>query len=69
LEGKAIINPYESKVFWVALIVAPLVWVIFDIVSLFRLEFSRLALTMLGSVLACSNLIGYVKCARGMFDD
>lgn len=68
-EKDTLINPYESKVFWLVLIIFPIIWIIYFISSLFSFltKMNWLFVTILALVLQFSNVVGYVKCARGTF--
>ncbi|XP_063980953.1 uncharacterized Golgi apparatus membrane protein-like protein CG5021 isoform X2 [Diachasmimorpha longicaudata] len=59
------INPSESRIFWLALILCPMLWSIFFIVALFGLKFKWLLLVCIALILSGSNLYGYVKCKMG----
>lgn len=59
------INPSESRIFWLALIICPFLWGIFFIVALFGLKFKWLLLVCIASLLSGANLYGYVKCKMG----
>lgn len=68
LEDKTLINPAESKVFWLFLFVVPIFWVIFTIKNIFSFpKWEWLAPCLLATILQCSNIVGYVKCARSMY--
>jgi hypothetical protein len=64
LEGKALINPWESRVFWVSTFVVSVVWGIFAVKTLFSFAWDWVPLTGLATILGCTNLVGYIKCAR-----
>jgi len=66
-ENETLINPYESKVFWIVLVIFPLIWGVFFISCLFSFitKLNWLMVSILALALQGSNLVGYVKCARG----
>lgn len=66
-EADTLINPYESKVFWIVLVVFVLIWGIFWISCLFAFltRLRWLFVATLALILQGSNLTGYVRCARG----
>ena len=68
-ENETLINPYESKVFWIVLAIFPLIWGVFFISCLFSFitRLNWLMVSILALALQGSNLIGYVKCARGTY--
>lgn len=55
----------EVRIFWLALILCPLTWVLFFFVALFGFKFKWLLLTVMALVLNGANLYGYVKCKMG----
>lgn len=57
-------NPTEFWLFWIPLVVCPLIWIIFGVVQFFQLAFHWAVLCVLAVVLNGANLGGYVKCAR-----
>lgn len=58
----------DSSIFWTGLIIAPIMWVLLMIVSIFRLNVQWFMLVTLASVLSLSNLYGYVRCRLGTSD-
>lgn len=58
-------NPRESRIFWLALVVVPVLWAFFFIVALFGLKFKWLVLVMIALTLSGANLHGYIKCKFG----
>jgi len=63
-EGQRVINPYESKYFWIILICAPIAWALLSLTALLGLEWGYLIIPIIGVVLGSSNLIGYFKCSK-----
>jgi len=59
----------EIRIFWAALITAPLMWVLFFFTSLFKLSFAWLILVIIGLSLSTSNLLGFLRCKMGKSDD
>ncbi|XP_058805720.1 uncharacterized Golgi apparatus membrane protein-like protein CG5021 isoform X2 [Phymastichus coffea] len=59
------INPSEARIFWLALILSPLLWCIFFLIALFGLNPKWLLLALIAIILNGSNLYGYVKCKTG----
>lgn len=62
-------NSQEVRLFWMALVLCPVVWGIFFIVALFGLKFKWLLLVMIALALSGANLYGYVKCNFGANKD
>lgn len=58
----------DSSIFWSALIIAPMLWLLFMLVSIFRLNVQWFMLVALASVLSLSNLYGYIRCRLGTSD-
>ena len=63
------INSQESKIFWTALILCPVLWGIFFIVALFGLNLKWMVLVLIAITLNVANLHGYVKCNFGANKD
>lgn len=59
------LNSQESRLFWVALILAPMLWVIFLIFALFGLKFKWMVPVLIALALNGANLYGYIKCHYG----
>ena len=55
----------ESRVFWIGLIVFPLVWAILFILAIFRFSFRWLVLDCIALSLNGANLYGYLRCKLG----
>uniref|UniRef100_A0ABD2WRB7 Golgi apparatus membrane protein TVP23 homolog n=1 Tax=Trichogramma kaykai TaxID=54128 RepID=A0ABD2WRB7_9HYME len=59
------INPSESRIFWMALILSPILWGIFVLVALFGLKLKWMLLAVIALILNGANLYGYFKCKMG----
>ncbi|XP_061731945.1 Golgi apparatus membrane protein TVP23 homolog B [Nerophis ophidion] len=55
----------DSRIFWLGLIVCPLVWVLFAFSAIFQLKIKWLPVVLMGVVLQGANLYGYIKCKVG----
>ncbi|XP_077358480.1 Golgi apparatus membrane protein TVP23 homolog B [Festucalex cinctus] len=55
----------DSRIFWLGLMVCPLVWVLFAFSALFRINIKWLPVVLMGVVLQGANLYGYVRCKVG----
>ncbi len=55
----------ESRVFWIGLIVFPLVWSILFILAIFRFSFRWLVLDCIALSLNGANVYGYLRCKLG----
>ncbi|XP_063828398.1 uncharacterized Golgi apparatus membrane protein-like protein CG5021 isoform X2 [Ostrinia nubilalis] len=59
------VNANESRLFWLGLVLCPLVWALFFVVCLFRLKFEWMLLVLIALTLTGANLLGYIKCKFG----
>uniref|UniRef100_A0A3B1IPF0 Golgi apparatus membrane protein TVP23 homolog n=1 Tax=Astyanax mexicanus TaxID=7994 RepID=A0A3B1IPF0_ASTMX len=55
----------EARIFWLGLIICPVLWVIFTFTALFSFKIKWLAVVIMGVVLQGANLYGYVRCKVG----
>uniref|UniRef100_A0A668AQL4 Golgi apparatus membrane protein TVP23 homolog n=1 Tax=Myripristis murdjan TaxID=586833 RepID=A0A668AQL4_9TELE len=55
----------EARIFWLGLIVCPLIWTFFFFTSLFSLKIKWLALVVASISLQVANLYGYLRCKAG----
>ncbi|XP_034563928.1 Golgi apparatus membrane protein TVP23 homolog B [Notolabrus celidotus] len=55
----------ESRIFWLGLIICPVIWVIFAFSTLFSFEIKWVPVVIMGVVLQGANLYGYVRCKVG----
>lgn len=63
--GKQLASDSESRIFWLGLIVCPVIWVIFVFSALFSFKIKWLAVVIMGLVLQGANMYGYVRCKVG----
>ncbi|MCJ8739440.1 hypothetical protein PDJAM_G00047200 [Pangasius djambal] len=63
--SRKIVSSSESRIFWLGLIVCPILWVFFVFSTLFSFKIKWLAVVIMGVVLQWANLYGYVKCKVG----
>jgi len=61
-------NVADASLFWSALILTPIIWFFFMLVSLFRLNVQWFMIVTLALVLSSSNLYGYIRCKVGSSD-
>ncbi|XP_027057490.1 Golgi apparatus membrane protein TVP23 homolog B-like [Pocillopora damicornis] len=54
----------ESRVFWLGLVICPIIWTFFLVAALFSLKFKWLLVVAVGLSLNVANLIGYVRCKK-----
>ncbi|XP_030037496.1 uncharacterized Golgi apparatus membrane protein-like protein CG5021 isoform X1 [Manduca sexta] len=59
------INPNESRLFWMGLILCPLIWTMFFIICLFAFNFKWMLVVLIALTLTGANLYGYIKCKFG----
>uniref|UniRef100_A0A8C7E5N0 Golgi apparatus membrane protein TVP23 homolog n=1 Tax=Naja naja TaxID=35670 RepID=A0A8C7E5N0_NAJNA len=55
----------EARIFWLGLIVCPVIWILFFFSTLFSLKLKWLALVITGICLQMANLYGYIHCKLG----
>ena len=55
-------TPFESRLFWIVLVVFPLLWVLMFFTSLFSLHLQWLMVVVVALILNCTNLWGYTRC-------
>lgn len=63
--GKAQSSNSESRIFWLGLIICPVLWVIFAFSTLFSFKIKWVPVVIMGVVLQGANLYGYVRCKVG----
>ncbi|KAM4526643.1 Golgi apparatus membrane protein TVP23 homolog B [Fundulus diaphanus] len=63
--GKQQTSDSESRIFWLGLIVCPVVWGIFAFSTLFSLRIKWMPVVIMGLTLQGANLYGYVRCKVG----
>ncbi|XP_054898428.1 Golgi apparatus membrane protein TVP23 homolog B [Poeciliopsis prolifica] len=63
--GKQQASDSESRIFWLGLIVCPVIWGIFAFSTLFALKIKWMPVVIMGLVLQGANLYGYVRCKVG----
>lgn len=63
--GKQQASDAESRVFWLGLIVCPIMWVIFAFSTLFSFKIKWMPVVIMGLVLQGANLYGYIRCKVG----
>lgn len=59
------INASESRIFWLGLILCPIIWVVIFLWTLFGVKPKWLLLACIAIILNGANLYGYVKCKMG----
>ncbi|XP_069921109.1 Golgi apparatus membrane protein TVP23 homolog A isoform X4 [Oryctolagus cuniculus] len=55
----------EARIFWLGLIICPVIWIVFFFSTLFSLKLKWLALVVAGISLQAANLYGYILCKMG----
>src|SRR5689334_8948644 len=66
LEDRSHISSFEKVLFWSGLFGAPTLWILFAVVSILKFNAKWLLIVVIALALGFVNLIGYVKCARGI---
>jgi len=59
-----VVNKTDSRIFWGALYISPIVWILFALMSLLSLSFKWLLVDIVALSLNVANLIGYYKCEK-----
>ena len=59
------LSPSEKRIFWIGTFATPLLWLLFGIVSIFKLAPQWLTVVAVALALSSANLWGYIQCARG----
>uniref|UniRef100_A0A8D8K2W2 Golgi apparatus membrane protein TVP23 homolog n=1 Tax=Culex pipiens TaxID=7175 RepID=A0A8D8K2W2_CULPI len=62
---EARINPHEARLFWMALVVCPVIWSLLLLVALVGFKFEWMLLVLIALSLNGANLYGYIKCNFG----
>ncbi|XP_055326019.1 uncharacterized Golgi apparatus membrane protein-like protein CG5021, partial [Sitodiplosis mosellana] len=62
---KGRVNAQEQRIFWLALVLFPMIWGLFFMVALFGFKFRWLVLVFIAIILNGANLYGYIKCNYG----
>lgn len=63
--GKQQASDSESRIFWLGLIICPVLWVVFAFTSLIYFRIKWVPVVIMGLVLQGANLYGYVRCKVG----
>ncbi|XP_043945074.1 Golgi apparatus membrane protein TVP23 homolog A [Protopterus annectens] len=61
-QSKVPFTEAEAQIFWLGLIISPLIWTVFFFGTLFCLKLKWLALVIAGISLQAANLYGYIRC-------
>ncbi|XP_056390359.1 Golgi apparatus membrane protein TVP23 homolog A isoform X2 [Hyla sarda] len=63
--NNSISTEVEARIFWLGLIICPMIWTVFFFSTLFSLKLKWLALVIAGISLQSANLYGYIHCKTG----
>ncbi|KAL1517571.1 hypothetical protein ABEB36_001316 [Hypothenemus hampei] len=66
--GQNRINERESKIFWTALILSPLIWGLFFFITLVTFNLKWMLVVLIALTLNGANLHGYIRCRVGNKD-
>lgn len=64
LEDMAEVSAFDSKVFWGALYLTPVIWAVFLFLGVLRLKLEYMPIVIAALMLSGANLMGYVKCSN-----
>ncbi|KAK1541832.1 golgi apparatus membrane protein TVP23 [Colletotrichum paranaense] len=62
--GTKTINPTDSRFFWLALYVQPVLWILLAVFALVRLQFLWLPLVVIALVLTIMNAMAFSRCDK-----
>ncbi|KAF4974436.1 hypothetical protein FZEAL_8658 [Fusarium zealandicum] len=62
--GTKVVNATDSRFFWLALYVQPVLWVVMAILALVRLQFVWLPLVIIALVLTIMNTLAFSRCDK-----
>ncbi|KAI9171349.1 Golgi apparatus membrane protein TVP23 [Paramyrothecium foliicola] len=62
--GTKVINATDSRFFWLALYVQPVLWVVMAILAIVRLQFLWLPLVIIALVLTVMNTLAFSRCDK-----
>ncbi|KAF7660462.1 hypothetical protein LDENG_00280950 [Lucifuga dentata] len=66
--GRSMGTEAEARIFWLGLIICPLIWTFFFFTSLFSLKIKWLVLVVASISLQAANLYGYLRCKAGRLE-
>jgi len=58
------IVPVESRLFWLALTICPVLWVFLFVVALISFKLHNILIVLVALTLTSANLVGYIKCKK-----
>uniref|UniRef100_A0A914WHA2 Golgi apparatus membrane protein TVP23 homolog n=1 Tax=Plectus sambesii TaxID=2011161 RepID=A0A914WHA2_9BILA len=56
------IHPMEARVFWLALVLCPLIWAALIFMAFFTLKWEYMVIPIMGTCMSGANLYGYLCC-------
>ncbi|OAA73110.1 Golgi apparatus membrane protein tvp-23 [Cordyceps fumosorosea ARSEF 2679] len=62
--GTKVVNPTDSRFFWLSLYVQPLLWILLAVLALVRLQFLWLPLVVIALVLTVMNTLAFSRCDK-----
>jgi hypothetical protein len=63
LEDMGEISPFDSRLFWGALYITPLLWILLLVLGILRLKFEYMPIVIAAIAMSLANIIGYWKCS------
>ncbi|KAF0700948.1 Aste57867_8518 [Aphanomyces stellatus] len=64
LEDMSEIDPLDAKIFWTGLYGAPVVWVLFLLIAVLKLNVEWALIAIVALTLSGANVVGYTKCSK-----
>ncbi|RKO85509.1 hypothetical protein BDK51DRAFT_1527, partial [Blyttiomyces helicus] len=59
-----VVNATDSRVFWTALYVTPVAWVVLGFIALIRFKLDWMPIVVVAIVMSVANVVGYTKCEK-----
>lgn len=63
LEDMAEVSPFDSRIFWWALYLTPVMWGLLLVLGILRLKIEYLPIVIAALMLSSANIMGYIKCS------
>lgn len=64
IPDRAAVNKTDGRIFWWALYLTPVVWVVLGVVCVLKFNMSYLVIVAIAMVLSAANIVGYYKCNK-----
>ena len=64
LDDRSGLNPTDNRIFWTGLWMPVVVWALFLMLSILKLQFTWLLIVAMALAMSCTNLYGYIQCSN-----